>query len=86
MVEKPRLIQDIEAKGGRAELVDAFAGADGLEWQIYAVVDNRGRPRIIAMKIAANGFVKKAVQIAPTDAERVAAAIARAREKLREML
>ena len=85
-MEEPRIIQAIREKGGRVELVDSFDAGDGLIWSVYAVVDERGRPRILLIKSAPNGYTKKVVQVTATDAERVAGALMKAREKLREML
>ena len=85
-MEEPRLIQSIKEQGGRVEKVAEFNGSDALIYQVYAVVDQRGRPKILMLKVTPNGFVKKAVQIMPADVEKLSEAILRAYDKVKQML
>ena len=85
-MEEPRLIQSIRESGGKVAKVAEWQGGDALIYQVYAVVDQRGRPKILMLKVTPNGFVKKAVQIMPADVEKVAEALIKAYDKVKQML
>jgi len=86
MSAEPRLITSIKEQGGKVELVEEFAGADGLIYAVYAVIDGRGRAKILVLKNTPNGFTKKAMQVLPADVEKLVEALRAAKGKLREMI